>query len=147
MAGMVGESPELVGEVFDVPHMPKGNRGIQVRVRGTIRPVNHAWVEVRLQLQRSPDSEWKHLSPYAGTVLVARQFSGSAGEREAPELYVISALKEELGANGATVELTGSEGRKGDGTTEYRYWAHLSARLTVALRYRSDGSVTVIGLN
>jgi len=118
-----------------------------IRTRGTLRNINTEWAEVRLQIQLNPDAEWLDLLEGGLPLLVARRYSGSEGQREAPELYVISALKQTIQAEGALVlSMLGSQSRALDGATEWAYWAHLAGRLSVAIRTRPDGSVAIIGL-
>lgn len=118
----------------------------RIRVRGTVRVIDSCWVEVHLQLRISNDRPWLPITPEDAPLLVARRFSGSDKKGEVQELYVIAALKRELSANGAEVSLMGSESRLGRGSTEWRYWAQLSSRLSVAVRLRQDGTVEVLGL-
>lgn len=125
---------------------PLGN--VKVRVRGTVRVMSKLWVQVDLQLRLDGDSPWLELTPKGVPLLVARQFSGKDGKREARELYVIAAMRRQLALGGATVmELAGSECRDGsNGQTEWRYWALLAGGLSVALEMAGDGSVKVLNL-
>lgn len=123
-------------------------RVAKVRVRVTARVVKANWIELALQMRLDGDSPWLNLTPEDTPLLVARRFSGKNGDREVMELYGIAALKRYLGAHGATVfELAGSEGRTGDGVNEWRYWAHVGARLSVAVQANSDGTVALLGLD
>lgn len=119
----------------------------RLRVRATVRNVDREWVEIRLQVKRSSDSPWLDLLPEDNPMLMARQFSGRDYDREAPELYACSALRMVLGSRGADVlELAGSEARVGHGVTEWRYWARLGSRFSVALQSQADGTVAVVGV-
>jgi len=145
--GMVG--PETRKAAHGI--MPSRNDGVArvaiVRARGTLRNINAEWAEVRLQVQLNPDAEWLDLLEGGLPLLVARRYSGSEGQREAPELYVISSLKQVLQAEGALVlSMPGSQSRELDGTTEWAYWVHLGGRLSVAIRTRADGSIRLMGL-
>ncbi|QBZ72926.1 hypothetical protein SEA_PRINCEPHERGUS_58 [Microbacterium phage PrincePhergus] len=116
----------------------------RIRVSGSWRVVSSDFAELSLRLKFG--ERWLRLTHPDRPLLVARRFSGE-GKREAPELSVIAALKRALGAGGAHVfTLDGSEARVGDGVTEWRYWAWLGGRMTVALETQADGTVQVIGL-
>jgi len=129
-----------------------GDRGVhevaKLRVRGSVRVTSSDWSEVALQIRLSKDGPWLSLTPEDTPLLVARQFGGKDRSREAPELYVVTTLRKVLEGDGLSVlSLSGSEGREGMGTTEYRYWAHLGARLSVAVTTRPDGTVALVGLS
>lgn len=114
----------------------------RVRVSGSWRPLDKDWGELRLRAKVG--DKWYPLVPAGFPLIVARRFSGG---REAPELAVVAALKQVLGRDGAVVVgLAGSEARVGDGVTEWRYWAELGARTTVAVERKPDGTVGMLGL-
>lgn len=117
-------------------------RKVRVRVSGSWRVLDREWAEVRLWAKVG--EKWYQLVPTEAPLLVARQFSG---DREAPELSVVAALREVLARGGAEVlGLDGSEARVGDGVTEWCYWAVLGARTTVAVERKPDGTVGMLGL-
>ncbi|AVJ51197.1 hypothetical protein FDJ44_gp59 [Microbacterium phage Pikmin] len=139
----------------DTRQMPVVNRpdGVvpvcRVRVAGTFRIIDGTWAEVTGSIQLREGNEWLSLNLVDHPLIVARRFSGNEGDREVPELTVVAAVKRGLGSGGAEVlQLTGSEARSSaDGrSTEWRYWAWMGARLSVALQTRGDGSVVVLGL-
>ncbi|WNM68031.1 hypothetical protein SEA_SIRVICTOR_59 [Microbacterium phage SirVictor] len=117
---------------------------LHLRVSASWRVVDKDWAE--LSMRAKVLGRWMRLTHADHPLLVARRFSGE-GKREVPELSAIAGLKAVLGAGGAHVfQLTGSEARVGDGVTEWRYWAWLGAKMTVAVRTQDDGTVKFVGL-
>lgn len=120
---------------------------VSLRVRATVRVVSQDWVELSLQLKTSPEANWMFLTNLDHPLMVARRFARPKERQgESMELYALSALKRALSAHGATVQLGGCELRPGDGVNEFRFWAHLGARLSVAVESQPDGTVRVLGL-
>ncbi|AWN03840.1 hypothetical protein PBI_OATS_62 [Microbacterium phage Oats] len=112
----------------------------RLRVRATVQNIDGQWAEVKLSVKVGEG--WFPLE--GGKLRVARRRSG---QREAQELYVISALRRSLSAHGvAVLSLDGSEQRVGDGVTDYRYWASMGSRLTYALEVSEAGVVSVVNL-
>jgi len=132
----------------DLPARTDGIRAIvKVRARAVLLPVNDEWINVRLYVQLYKDSPWLNLTSEGNNLLVARRYSGT---RESQELYAVSALKQVLSSEGAVVlQLAGSESRGDEAahSIEYRYWAWLGARFSVAMRVENDGTVTAVGLS
>ncbi|QDP44114.1 hypothetical protein SEA_MCGALLEON_63 [Microbacterium phage McGalleon] len=123
--------------------IPESGRIAQLRVRGTWRVLSPEWAEISVSIKDPIGDRFIPLTDSA--VRVARAFSGS---REAPELLVIAALRRFLSKdkNVKVLRLSGSEQRVGEGFTDYRYWACLSAPLSVGLVPTGSGTVAVVGL-
>lgn len=120
---------------------------VSCRVRASIRPTSPDWCEARLQIKLSAGGKWLNLTHEDHPLLIARRYAHPKQRQgEAMELYALSALKRVLGAHGATVQLGGRELRPGDGWNDFRFWAHLGARLSVAVESAADGTVKVLGL-
>ncbi|WIC89622.1 hypothetical protein SEA_GARDENB_64 [Microbacterium phage GardenB] len=120
----------------------------QLRVRATWRVIDRQWGELTLEVKDPIVDKWLPLS--ADPVRVARRFSGKDGDRdrEAPELTAVAFLRKVLGRDKQVrvLRLSGQEERVGAGVTDWRYWACLSAPLTVGLVHQYDGSVAVVGV-
>ncbi|QXO14533.1 hypothetical protein SEA_JENOS_64 [Microbacterium phage Jenos] len=118
----------------------------QFRVRATWRVLDPTFGELRLSLKDPLAEKWMPLS--GAPLLVARRFSGKDGTREAPEVTAVAYLRKTLGRDRdvKVLRLSGQEERVGDGVTDWRYWACISAPLTVALLRNDDGSVALVGV-
>ncbi|AVR56328.1 hypothetical protein PBI_ETNA_63 [Microbacterium phage Etna] len=118
----------------------------QLRVRATWRVIDRQWGELTLEVKDPIVDKWLPLS--ADPVRVARRFSGKDDTREAPELTAVAFLRKVLGRDSKVrvLRLSGQEERVGAGVTDWRYWACLSAPLTVGLVHQYDGSVAVVGV-
>lgn len=123
-------------------------RGVKVRVYGMLRVVDLEWVEVKLFVKLAKGKPALNLTHPDHPMLVARQYSGVNGEREARELYITLALRRILEAHGASVVELEQKGepRIGKGTEEYRYWASVGAPFGVALQTQPDGTVVLVPL-
>jgi hypothetical protein len=114
-------------------------RETALRVRAVVFN-DEGWLQIRLQCRISEKRAWVTMNELA----VARQYGGVVSREEA---IVVAALRRSLGSMGATVlALDDIDVRVGNGQAEYRYWARLGSRLSVALQTRSDGTVAVVGL-
>jgi hypothetical protein len=112
-------------------------------VKAELKLIDDEWVEVKLAT-RLFDHPWEKLSK---GMVIARQFSGADGATEARELYGITALRRVLQDDGAVVlQLEPLDHRAGKGADMWYYWAHMTAPLSVAMRFRGDGTVAVLGL-
>lgn len=123
-------------------------RTTRVRVRATTTVLRNDMVSVSLQLRIAENRPWLNITHKDHPLIVGRQFSqGTESPSEALELYGISALKRAITKDAAVqVRLFGSEYRPSDGHNEWRYWADISAPLSVAFETNTDGTLAVVGL-
>ena len=133
------------------PSLPSRQDGVvpvlKVRVAASweVKDADFADMHVIMSIQ----GEGVHLTDPNVPLLVARRFSGSAGDVEMPEFTVFSAIKRMLGLGGAHVlDLYGLERQQipGDSRVWYRYWAVLGSKVSLAMELQSNGSVMVVDL-
>ena len=143
-AGEAKDGP--VGPVTQMATMSGVGMNVRVRVSATVRILDNDWVEVSARLRLYEGGAWLNLTVKDHPMIMARRKSGG---REVHELYAIAGLKTLLKQDPTVnvLGLDGSEARTGtQGITEWRYWARLGSRFSVAMQTQEDGSVRVVGI-
>lgn len=114
---------------------------LRLQVGGLWRPLDDDWASLELSVLLQGD--WVQASPESN-MIVARRYSGSRNNTEAPALLVISALKRWIRAEGVClISLEHEEQQVIPGTPGemYRYWAVMGSSGSVAIVFDPDGEV------